>query len=226
MWPHPIVVVELVNRSASGLRLNGAVVSVLDADGNVLHTFPAISGADNGEIFSLDLPTAMPAHSIYIDGPAGQYIHLAEINVFGHQVPSVNLTDLHASEMTITQSSTYGGYGTSNLLDNNTSTFNHTGAGANEWINLEFNDEYWVTSVQITNRSVSGVRLNGAVVELRDANDHVVHAFAPITGADNGEVFDLVLDHAVVASSVYINGVAAQYLHIAELNVFGSEFIA
>ncbi len=66
-----------------GSRLNGAVVQLLDAQGNVVHNFAAITGAEDGEVFNFNLATAVTATQVRIDGAANQTLQLAEIDVFG-----------------------------------------------------------------------------------------------------------------------------------------------
>ncbi|WP_202365720.1 discoidin domain-containing protein [Mesorhizobium sp. L-2-11] len=222
-----ITSLSLTNRNAAGQRLDGAVVQLRDALGNVVHTFDPISGATNGEVFNLSLDQAVTAASVYIDGTAGQYLQVAELDVFGFEsaVPGpANVTDVFGSQMSVTTSSLYGSaYGGSNLLDDNTGSSVVTQNGADEWIKLDLGGNFDITSLSLTNRNAAGQRLDGAVVQLRDALGNVVHTFDPISGATNGEVFNLSLDQAVTAASVYIDGTAGQYLQVAELDVFGFE---
>jgi Ca2+-binding RTX toxin-like protein len=215
--------VQITNRSAGGARLDGAVVQLLDGSGNVVHSFAPITGAENGEVFTLNLPSSVTATQVRIDGASNQYLHIAEIDVFGTAIPvtATNITDTYHSQIVATQSSTYGAYNAQAALDDNALSFNHTQNGADEWINLNLGGEFDVSSVQITNRSAGGARLDGAVVQLLDGSGNVVHSFAPITGAENGEVFTLNLPSSVTATQVRIDGASNQYLHVAEIDVFG-----
>ncbi|MEO0818719.1 MAG: LamG-like jellyroll fold domain-containing protein, partial [Pseudomonadota bacterium] len=74
--------VELVNRNGWESRLDGAVVEVLDVNGTVIHTFPAISGVGRQEVLRLELPSTMTAGSIRIEHTSN-FLHLAEVNVYG-----------------------------------------------------------------------------------------------------------------------------------------------
>ena len=112
-------------------------------------------------------------------------MHIAEIDVFGNDPYAglVNLTDTYKDLMTVSQSSTYGGYNASYVIDGNAATFNHTLNGTDEWVELDFNASLEVKAIDIVNRDGLGSRLNGAVVTLLDANDNVIYTSDPITSA-------------------------------------------
>jgi Ca2+-binding RTX toxin-like protein len=215
----------LKNRDAIGARLNGAVVTLLNAQDQVVHTFAPIMNAHDGETFIFDLPSAVTASSVHIAGVANQYLQVAEVDVFGTGTPNpdINLTDTYASAMQVTASSFYSSsFNGPKLIDNLANTSVITAAGANEWIDLDMGGTYQVTSLVLKNRDVIGARLNGAVVTLLNAQDQVVHTFAPIADAQDGKTFVFNLPSAVTASSVHISGVANQFLQVAELDVFGT----
>jgi hypothetical protein len=152
---------------------------------------------------------------------ADQTIDLAAVLARAGDIP-VNLTGLYGEFMSVQMSSQHASiYGGDNLLDGDASSFAHTRNGADEWISLDFGDDLEVTSIQLTNRDGSGSRLDGAVVSLLDGTGTVVHTFDPITGAEDGEVLNLVLGGATTARSLYIDGVSDQYLHLAEIDLFG-----
>ncbi|MEM7069987.1 MAG: discoidin domain-containing protein, partial [Pseudomonadota bacterium] len=218
--------IQITNRAIVGDRLEGAVVSLRDATGNTVHTFDPIVGAENGEVFVFNLDAPVAANSVYIDGATGQYLHIAEVDVFGIQpanfIPTVNLTDLYGEHFRVTQSSLYSApFYADNVLDGDVQTFSHTTNGADEYLNIDFTNTLEVTSIEITNREIGGDRLDGAVVSLRDAAGNTVHTFDPIVGAEDGEVLVFNLDAPIAANSVYIDGAAGEYLNIAEVDVFG-----
>ncbi|MGD9669418.1 MAG: peroxidase family protein [Hyphomicrobiaceae bacterium] len=224
--------IQIVNRAAGGARLENAVVTLLDVNGNPISGSNwTVIGAENGETFTFANNAPVTAYGVQIDGAAGQYLHIAELDVFGYPppnyVPSINLTDSFAGAMTVSQSSSYpGGYVAANVLDNDVTTFNHTLAGADEWLKLDFGAAHEVTSIQIVNRAAGGARLENAVVTLLDASGNAIAGSNwTIVGAENGERFTLATEAPVTAYGVQIDGAAGQYLHIAELDVFGFDLV-
>ena len=213
--------IQIVNRATWGVRLDGAVVTLFDG-ANVVQQFAPISGALNGETISLTTNAPLTATSVQINAADGQFLHIAELDVFGYTPPNfvlpVNLTDTHT--MTASQSSQYGPqYAAENVLDNMVDTFNHTTNGPNE-LTLDFGATFDVTEIQIVNRATWGVRLDGAVVTLFDGAN-IVQQFDPISNAQNGETISLMTNTPLAATSVQINAADGQFLHIAELDVFG-----
>jgi Ca2+-binding RTX toxin-like protein len=98
--PMEVTHVQVQNITGWGSRLNGATVSVLDAEGNVLHTWAPISGEGYwGSNLTFRLPEPMEIGAVRINHQ-NQIIHVSEINVFGHapagvEVPAALLnTDL------------------------------------------------------------------------------------------------------------------------------------
>jgi Ca2+-binding RTX toxin-like protein len=77
-----IDMVQIINRPGQGARLNGATVSVLDANGTVIYTSAPISGATSGGTINISLPEAMLASAVRINHTSN-YINIAELNVFG-----------------------------------------------------------------------------------------------------------------------------------------------
>jgi Ca2+-binding RTX toxin-like protein len=137
--------------------------------------------------------------------------------------PSVNLTDLMPTVFTASQSSSYSASsGAGNVLDNNSATANHTLNGGHEWLRLGFNQPLSIDRVDIVNRSDSwGNRLDGATVSVLDAQGAVLFTSAPITGAATGATIGFVLPGPMLASAVRIDQ-TTNFLHIAELNVYGT----
>jgi Ca2+-binding RTX toxin-like protein len=136
--------------------------------------------------------------------------------------PLINLTDLMPAAFTASQSSIYSsGFSAATILDNNLTSFNHTLNGANEWLRLDFNQTLTINQVEIVNRSSNGTRLDGATVSVLDAQGNVIFTSAPITGAASGATITINLPTSLDAHAVRIDH-HNQYLHIAEVNVYGT----
>jgi Ca2+-binding RTX toxin-like protein len=135
---------------------------------------------------------------------------------------TINLTTTLAADISLTASGIYGGYGTANLLDDNISTFAATPNGADEWFKLDLGSTNLITDVVLKNRDAAGERLNGAVVKLLDANGVVVHTFAAIANATDGQLITLHLDQPIAAYSVYIDGAPGQFIQLAEIDIMGT----
>ncbi|MGD9920006.1 MAG: discoidin domain-containing protein, partial [Pseudorhodoplanes sp.] len=228
-----VTAIEIVNRWDVGARLEGAVVTLLDASGSAIAGFEAtVVGAENGETFTFSTGAPVTAYGVQITGTPNEYLHIAELDVLGYTppnfTPTVNLTDTFKDQMTISQSSIYSGaYSAADVLDNDITTFNHTQNGPNEWIKLDFGGAFDVTAIEIVNRWDVGTRLEGAVVTLLDASGNAIAGFdATVVGAENGETFTFSTGAPVMAYGVQITGTPNEYLHIAELDVFGYDLVA
>jgi Peptidase M10 serralysin C terminal/Calx-beta domain/Metallo-peptidase family M12B Reprolysin-like len=215
---------ELFNRDVVGSRLNGAVVSLLDAAGHVVYAFAPISGAADGAKLNFDLINAVSAHSILVTGAPNEWLQVAEFDVFGAPPPpaATNLTDIYKSQMSVSMSSTYSSlYTGAQMLDNNKSSLAITNNGANEWIKLDLGGDFNISHLELVNRDAVGTRLNGTTISLLDAAGHVVYTSAPITGALDSTTFDFDFVNAVNAHSVIVNGAPNTWLQVAELDVWG-----
>jgi Ca2+-binding RTX toxin-like protein len=221
--------VVLQNRDHLGYRLDGAVVQLLDARDNVVHVFDPISGAEDGETFTLSIPESVYACSVLISGVPNTYLQVAEVDVFGSVSPNpppppcFNLTDMFASTMQVTTSHTFSSeYNEPMVLDNKGYTSAITGQTANEWLKLDLGGDFDVQTIKLQNRNHLGYRLDGAVVSLLDAEGNVIHTFDPITGAEDGEVFQFDLPASVNAHAVLVTGAPDTYLQLAEIDVYGT----
>ena len=224
-----IASLQLTATNRAWTRLNGAVVELRDSFNNTVYTFDPISGVSYREMFTLVPDENVVANYIYINGVSNQYLSFAELDVFGTKssIPSaVNLLDLTGAQPVVTMSSVYGAYVENNLIDNDPLTFSLAKPQSDVWMNVDLGGNYDVTVVEVTNRNLAGYRLNGAVVELRDELGNTVHSFDPISNPANGEVLIFNVGEAVRARSVHIQGVANEYLQVAEVDVFGFEPIA
>jgi Ca2+-binding RTX toxin-like protein len=74
--------IQIINRDSNGARLNGATVSVLDANGVSLFTSAPITGASSGATISIPLPQHVLGSAVIVNHSTN-YIQIAELNVFG-----------------------------------------------------------------------------------------------------------------------------------------------
>ncbi|MEQ1670334.1 MAG: M10 family metallopeptidase C-terminal domain-containing protein, partial [Hyphomicrobium sp.] len=169
--------------------------------------FVALTGAEQGLVHNWQVKT----------GDTAAVTDVAVVN------PAVDLTSLlPANTFTLTQSSSYDqSSGPANVFDNSTATFNHTLNGGNEWLQMNFDQPLAVSFVQIINRPSWGDRLNGATVSLLDGGGNVISTSVAISGAGSGQTINISLAQETTASAVRINQIT-NFLHIAELNVFGT----
>jgi Ca2+-binding RTX toxin-like protein len=222
-----ITTLAIKNRDIAGYRMDGAVVTLLDAAGTVVHTFDPIMGAGDAELIELVVPGAVNAHTVHIAGAANEYLQIAGINVFGSGSPDtmsgVNLTDTYHDFVRIDESSLVGSaFDGNNIADDQDLTFAATSNGASEWIEMDLGGSFDISGLILKNRDSMGTRLDGAVVSLHDAQGNEVYAFDPIRSAEDGESFRLMLPSGINAHAVRISGVPNEYLQIAELDVFGA----
>lgn len=135
---------------------------------------------------------------------------------------SLNITDALAGAEVSSQWD--GNHGVDKVLDGDRNTFNHTAAGDNAAaMAFDLGDDFALDQIHIVNRNdgaawhqaiVNG-RLNGATVE---AYDDGVEVWSGTLTAAVDQNFHL---GGVVADTVVINAAANQYLHIAEVDIFG-----
>ncbi len=96
---YSVTSLTILNRiDVAGDRLNGAVVTLLDAGGAVVYTFAPVSGAVTGSSHTLTPTTPITARSVKI-AVANQYLQVAELDVFGRVLttaPSTPVAYPHA----------------------------------------------------------------------------------------------------------------------------------
>ena len=86
----------------------------------------------------------------------------------------------------------------------------------------DLGSDFDITAIQLTNRDAVGWHFNGAIIEVLDLAGNVLHSFASISSAADDEVFNLELDEAITARSIYIDGAPKQYQQLTEIYVFES----
>ncbi len=131
-----------------------------------------------------------------------------------------NLTDtLDASAAT--QSSNYSNtaYLASSVLDGNTNTINHTASSdAAPWLSIDLGDDALIEFIDLENRqdNWTSSRLSGAHIEVLD-DGAVVWSSANLTSAHN-QMIDV---GGIIGDEVRIDHANGNYLHIAEIDIYG-----
>jgi len=227
-----------VNPSDGGYGLAGVGFEALsfahggDAEGDRLANIENLTGSAYADTLIGDAGNNVldgGAGADRLDGGAGtdtaSYAgSSAGVTVDLSQPPRQDLTAwLRANkpgQLQATQSSLYAaGFAASLAIDGVANETNHTRNGAAEWLQIDLGASYAVDRIELYNRQDwSGERLNNATVELLDAAGHVVQSLGTISGASAAS------QHAFEANQtaryVRINH-SNQYLHVAEVKVFG-----
>jgi RHS repeat-associated protein len=71
-----------------GTYSNGTIVTLQNAGGTTIYTFPAIAGAVDSTAKILSLPSAMKARYVTITQPAANYLGVRELSVMGYVPPT------------------------------------------------------------------------------------------------------------------------------------------
>ena len=230
----------VVQNSASDLNyLKGTQVVLLDADRAEVHRFDAIEADFYSSRHHFNLDDA-PARARFIRFESNTYITIAEVQAFGTEVAGsdlpehwrgvVDLTALYRDSVSALQSSTFynsATYAAHEVVDGSLAhdSYNHTNYGADQWVEVDLGGVFDLSLIRLHNINTVGAgsvnRLNGAEVAVLDGDRNEVHRFAPIAGAEVGEVLDFALTGFTGARYVRVEKAAADYLHINELQVFG-----
>lgn len=204
--------------------LEHAVVEVLD-DGEVVWTS---EGMTDAVLHSTTLDDVV-GDAVRINGD-DHYLHVSEVDIFGSYVSDVaNLTDYLAQSMA-SQSTTWlnGGAQTHSAyraIDNDFATESHTDHNdADPTLTIDLGGDADISEIDVYNRFVNSSQgdmgfndlLEGAVVEVLN-DGRVVWTSEGMTDAVLHE-FDLT---GVVGDTVRIDG-DANYLHVSEVDVFGT----
>ena len=157
---------------------------------------------------------------------AGDTTNITDVAADPAANQTINLTTYLRSSFTASQSSTWSDsatYAASQALDENTGTTSHTGSATtiDQWLQVDFDQAFEISEITLVNRDSNGARLDGAVLSVLDENGNVLHAFDPITGAENGETFTFTLPATITASAIRVDNDDTDYLQIAEIDIFG-----
>ncbi|HNG79167.1 MAG TPA: M10 family metallopeptidase C-terminal domain-containing protein, partial [Burkholderiaceae bacterium] len=169
------------------------------------NAFTTLSGSEQGLVHNWQVQ----------DGNTTKLVDVATAN------PAVELTSLlPLGSFTASQSSSNGANsGTERVIDNSDGTYNHTLNSGNEWLKVDFTQPMEVSYLEIVNRPGQLARLNGATISVLDDHGNVLYTSAPVTGSPS--VLTVMLPSPMTASAVRIDQ-DTNYLHICELNIYGT----
>jgi RHS repeat-associated protein len=86
---YSVTSLKLINRANGvGYRLNGAVISLLDAGGSAVYTSAPVTGATDGATLTFTPPATVSARYVLIRPAVNQYLQIAELDVFGFTAPA------------------------------------------------------------------------------------------------------------------------------------------
>jgi len=173
------------------------------------HAFTRLSGNEQGL-----------AHNWQVQ--AGDTVTVTDVATAN---PAIELTALMhggllpAGTFVASQSSSYDSTsGAERVIDDSTTTFNHTRNTGDEWLRVDFAQPLQLSHLEIVNRSGQLARLNGATVSVLDAQGAVLYTSAAVSGSPS--VFTVMLPGLMTASAVRIDQ-DTNFLHISDLNIYG-----
>lgn len=252
--PYDLIAVELVNR-ADGCcpeRLNGAVLSVLDASQTPIFTAPPFASSGVGQVFTFDNGGAgFPAAQYIRVDQNNQYLAIAEVRAL-FDVPPPPFGNLANIFGTASQSTTGFGLPASGAIDGNRvgNSISHTDTGdLTPSLTVDLGNLYRMETIDVYTRdncctdppNNSPERDYNLTVEVLDGDGNVVYTHpvynpwdgvdppggAPIVGL--GASFSIDLPGAgVIGRSVRVSKIAhggsshSEWLSIAELEIYGS----
>lgn len=196
-------------------RLNGAILRL---DGGVKNKIVTLyTSMGNPAVITVN--DEVTRVSIY--GANGQYLHLAEVEVFGYEQDVLPSFENVAGSGRASQVDNYNkGYLAENAIDGNivqTSSSTHTESqGKDAWWRLDFDDSKYVSKIRVWNRYDNHHRLNGVTVRINDQSDIVATLFT------NGRATANEIKVEGYVESIMING-GDSYLSLAEVEVFARD---
>lgn len=204
-------------------RLVGANVEVW-RDGAAVWTSADLTG-DTFQFIDLE---GTVGDEVRVVHDSGWLLHLAEMDVFGENLTDVltNLTDTLDASAAWQSTTWQAGYEASAVLDGDASTESHTNHG--DWspeLKLDLGQDAEIEVIEILNRyqdtSTRSTNfnniLNGATVEVLDDGVTVW------SGTLSGDITQQLHVGGIIGDEIVVTN-DRQYLHIAELDVFG-EFL-
>ena len=118
----------------------------------------------------------------------------------------------------------YSRYPASNVLDNNNETFNHTLSSSTEnWLQVELPEGVEVREVVVVNRATSTYRLNGAKVYLNSQSYDGSLNEGSLVGTLSDDLEQKIdVNSSKEGNFVLIKASGSNYLHVAEVKVYGT----
>jgi len=195
-------------------RMDGAVVAILDNDGNVVESHDVSADAQT-EIITLGFPDKPEGRFVKVSHMS-EYLHFAEIMVYGGA--SDDGLENIAINVRATASSVVEGYDAANAVDGLADTLFHVGEEQGGWFEIDFGTVVYMKRITIFNRqNCCQDRLDGAVLTILDVNRAVVKS---ITIENAGSVVNLRLKQVYEGRFVRIEN-PGDILHFADLEVYG-----
>ncbi len=127
-----------------------------------------------------------------------------------------------ALSKTASQSSTYLSVAASNAVDGNTSTFQHTNNGANEWWSVDLGANYSIGKIQMIKRSGFGSRPANYKIQYSYDGSNYYDLLTKSSETSESITFDSNNFSPFIARYLRVYDTASEYLNIAEFRVYQS----
>ena len=229
--------IELINRTNGWQnRLSNFRVTVEDSAGFIVAEkcyYETTGFVGASEIWTL--PTTVAARRVKVqylglNRDNNYYLALGELRAFGPATLQRNWS--HEAGATASQSTTYSAsYPAGNAIDGNAATFSHTTDSPGSTLLVNLGVDRLIDAVELINRQDAACqnRLSNFRVSVLDAADTVLLSqdYYPTTGnvkaALRWELPTAVTGRKIKVELLGLNRASNNYLHIAELNVWGRE---
>lgn len=229
--------VELVNRQdACQNRLSNFRVTVEDSSGSIVAEkcyYETTGSVGASEAWVLPATVAVRRVKVEFLGlnrDNNYYLSIGELRAFGPAILLHNWS--HEAGVTASQSSTHSdSYPASNAIDGNPDTFNHTADSPGSSLITDLGSDRLIDTVELINRRDTGCmnRLSNFRVSILDAADAVLLSqdYYSTTGnvkaALRWELPAAVTGRKIKVELLGLNRASNNFLHLAELNVWGRE---
>lgn len=229
--------IELINRTNGWQnRLSNFRVTVEDSAGFIVAEkcyYETTGSVGASEIWTL--PTTVAARRVKVqylglNRDNNYYLALGELRAFGPATLQRNWS--HEAGATASQSTTYSAsYPAGNAIDGNAATFSHTTDSPGSTLLANLGVDRLIDAVELINRQDAACqnRLSNFRVSVLDAADTVLLSqdYYPTTGnvkaALRWELPTAVTGRKIKVELLGLNRASNNFLHIAELNVWGRE---
>ncbi len=229
--------VELINRQdACRNRLSNFRVTVEDAAGTILAEkcyYETTGSVGASETWTLPATIAARRVKVQFLGLSRDnscYLSLGELRAFGPGTLQRNWS--HEAGATASQNTAFSSnYPASNAIDGNTATFNHTADSPSSALITDLGTDRLIDTVELINRQDANCqnRLSNFRVSILDAANAVLlsqdyyPSIGNVRGALRWELPTAVSGRKVKVELLGLNRAGNNYLHIAEINVWGRQ---